>query len=131
MLIGMLFRCMLVVLGSVKRMAVRDFGMVCCFFMMPGGRMLSGFFVMPGGMFVMFGSFLMVFVNCVLFHDGLPVCTNSEDTLPVYQRHDEENVTPFRDDHRPVVASPEAGPSPSKSGEPISPRSMVNSPNNP
>jgi hypothetical protein len=75
MLIGMLFRCMLVVLGGVKRMAVRDFGMVCCFFMMPGRRMFSGFSVMPGGMFVMFSSFLMVFVNCVLFHDGLPVCT--------------------------------------------------------
>jgi hypothetical protein len=36
---------------------------------------LSGFFVVLGGMLVMFSSFLVVFVNCVLFHDGLP-CTN-------------------------------------------------------
>lgn len=75
MLISMLFRSMLVVLGGVKRMAVRDLGMVGCFFMMPGRRMFGGFSVVPGGMFVMFCSFLVVFVNCVLFHDGLSGCT--------------------------------------------------------
>ena len=69
MLIGMLFRSMLVVLGSVKRMAVRDLGMVGCFFMMPGLRMFGGLSVVSGGMFVMFSGFFVVFVNCVLFHD--------------------------------------------------------------
>jgi hypothetical protein len=69
MLIGMLFRSMLVVLGSVKRMAVRDLGMVGCFFMMPGLRMFGGLSVVSGGMFVMFSSFLVVFMNRVLFHD--------------------------------------------------------------
>jgi hypothetical protein len=68
----MLLRSVLVVLGGVQRMAVRDFGMMGCFFVMPGRRMFGGFFVMPGRMFVMFSSFLVVFVNCVLFHDNLP-----------------------------------------------------------
>jgi hypothetical protein len=75
MLIGMLLRSVLVVLGGVQRMAVRDFGMVSCFFMMPGRRMSGGFLVVPRRMFVMFSSFLVVFVNCVLFHDDLPGCT--------------------------------------------------------
>ena len=75
MLIGMLFRSMLVVLGGMKRMAVRDLGMMGCFFMMPGLRMFGGLSVVPGGMFVMFSSFLVMLVNCVLFHDGLPGCT--------------------------------------------------------
>jgi hypothetical protein len=72
MLIGMLFRCMLMVLGGVKRMAVRDLGMVRGLFVMPSLRMFRGFSVVLGGMLVMFGSFLVVFVNCELFHDGLP-----------------------------------------------------------
>jgi len=94
MLIGMLFRSMLVVLGGMKRMAVRDLRMVGCFFMMPGLRMFGGFSVVPGGMFVMFSSFLVVFVNCVLLHDGLP--SNSGYTPRVYQRHNEANVTSYR-----------------------------------
>ena len=75
MLIGMLLRSVLVVLGRVQRMAVRDFGMVSCFFMMPGRGMFGGFSVVPCGMVMMFSSFLVVFVNCVLFHDDLPGCT--------------------------------------------------------
>jgi hypothetical protein len=84
MLIGVLFRSVLVVLGGMKRMAVRDFGMVGCFFMMPGFRMFGGFSVVPGGMFVMFGSFLVMFVDCVLFHGGLPRMRNSGDTPEIY-----------------------------------------------
>jgi hypothetical protein len=45
--------------------------------MMPGLRMFGGFSMVPGGMFVMFSSFLVVFVNCVLFHDGPPRMLNS------------------------------------------------------
>jgi hypothetical protein len=77
MLIGVLFRSVLVVLGGVQGMAVGDFGMVGCFFMMPGLRMLGGFSMVPGGMFVMFSSFLVVFVNGVLFHDGPRRMSNS------------------------------------------------------
>jgi hypothetical protein len=72
MLIGVLFRSVLMVPGGVQRMAVGDFGMVGCFFMMPGLRMFGGFSMMPGGVFVMFSRFLVVFVNCVLFHVGSP-----------------------------------------------------------
>jgi hypothetical protein len=43
MLIGVLFRSVLVMLGGVQRMAMGDFGMVGCFFMMPGLRMFGGF----------------------------------------------------------------------------------------
>ena len=85
MLIGMLFRSVLVVLGGVQRMAVRDFGMVGCFLMMPRLRMFGGFFVVPGGMFVMFSGFLVMFVNCVLFHDRLPGFTISVTNLPMSQ----------------------------------------------
>jgi hypothetical protein len=74
-LIGMLFRGVLVMLSGVQRMAVRNFGMVGCLFMMPGLRMFGGFSVVPGGMVVMFSSFLVVFMNCVLFHDGILGCT--------------------------------------------------------
>jgi hypothetical protein len=77
MLIGVLFRSVFVVLGSVQGMAMGDFGMMGCFFMMPSLRMLGGFSMVPGGMFVMFSSFLVVFVNCVLFHDGPPRMRNS------------------------------------------------------
>jgi hypothetical protein len=93
MLIGMLFRSVLVVLGGVQRMTVRDFGMVGCFFMMPGLRLFGGFSVVRGGMFVMFSSFLVVFVNCELFHDGLPGMRNSGDTSQIYQGGNDENVT--------------------------------------
>ena len=67
------FRSVFVVLSGVKRMAVSDFGVVGCLFMLTGLRMFSGFSVMPGSMFVMFSSVLMVFVNCVVVHDRLPV----------------------------------------------------------
>jgi hypothetical protein len=75
MLIGMLFGGVLVVLGGVQRMPVRNFGMVGCFFMMPRRRMFGGFSVVLSGMIVVFSSFLVVFVNCVLFHDEIPGCT--------------------------------------------------------
>ncbi len=71
----MLFRSMFMMLGRMKRMAVRNLGVMGGFFVMPGLRMFRGFPVMPGGMFVMFSSFLVMFVNCVLFHDGLPRCS--------------------------------------------------------
>jgi hypothetical protein len=75
MLIGVLFGSVLVMLGGVKRMAVRDLGVVGSFFMVPGLCMLRRFFVVLGGMFVMLSSLLVVFVNCVLFHDWLSGCT--------------------------------------------------------
>jgi hypothetical protein len=34
--------------------------------------MFGGLPMMLGGLFVMFSSFLVVIVNCVLFHDRLP-----------------------------------------------------------
>jgi len=72
MLIGVLFRSMFVVPGGVQRMAVRDFGMVGRFFMMPSLRVFRGLTVVPSGVFMMLSSFLVVFVNCVLVHNGLP-----------------------------------------------------------
>jgi hypothetical protein len=75
MLISMLFRSMLMMLSGVKRMAVCDLGMMGCLFMMPRLRMFGGFSVVLGGMFVMFGSFHVVFVNCMLFHEGTPGCS--------------------------------------------------------
>jgi hypothetical protein len=87
MLIGMLFRSMLVMFGGMKRMAVRDLGMMGCFFMMPGLRMFGGLSVVLGGMFVMFSSFLVMFVDCVFFHDGLPGRTvlDTQPSLPTSQ----------------------------------------------
>ena len=64
-----------------------------CLFMMPRLRMFSGFSVVLGGMFVMFGSFHVVFVNSMLFHEGIPGCSVREGTLVAYQRHNEANVT--------------------------------------
>jgi hypothetical protein len=47
--------------------------------------MFGGFFVVPGGMFVMFSSFLVMFVNCVLFHDRLPGFIIPVTNLPMSQ----------------------------------------------
>jgi hypothetical protein len=70
--IGVLFRSVVVVLGGVKRMAMGDVGMVGRFFMLTCFRMFSGFSVMHGSMVVMFSRLLVMFVNCVLFHDEAP-----------------------------------------------------------
>jgi hypothetical protein len=72
MLISMLFGSVLVVLGGAQRMPVCNFGTVGRFFMMPGRRMFGGFSVVLSGMIVVFSSSLVVFMNCVLFHDGIP-----------------------------------------------------------
>jgi hypothetical protein len=56
-------------------MPVRNLGMVGCFFMMPGRRMFGGFSMVLSGMIVVFSSFLVVIVNCVLFHDEILRCT--------------------------------------------------------
>jgi hypothetical protein len=72
----MLLRGMLMVLCGMKRMAVRHLGMVGRCFMLPSLRMFSCFSMMRCGMFVMFGSFLVVFVDCEMFHNGL-LGTNS------------------------------------------------------
>jgi hypothetical protein len=93
MLIGMLFRSVLVVLGGMQRMAVRDFGMMGCFFVTPSLRMFGGFLVVLSGLFVMFSSFLVVFVNCVFFHGRLSRMHNSGDTGKIYQCRSETNVT--------------------------------------
>jgi len=84
MLIGMLFRSVFVVLGGVKRMAMGDFGMMGCFFILTSLRMFSGFSVMLGSMFVMFSSLLVAFVNCVLFHHRLRVHQKSTPGCAVW-----------------------------------------------
>jgi hypothetical protein len=70
-LISVLFRGVFMVLCSMKRMAVRDLGMVGRCFMLPSLRMFSRFSMMRCCMFVMFSGFLVVFVDREMFHNSL------------------------------------------------------------
>jgi hypothetical protein len=65
---------MVVVLGGVKRMTMRDFGMMGGLFMTTGFRMLRCFTMMLGGVFVMFSGFIVMVVNTVLVHGASPRC---------------------------------------------------------
>jgi hypothetical protein len=65
-----LFRSVVVMIGSVQRMAVRDFRVVRGFFVMPGFVMLRRLVVVVGRLFMMMRGFLTVLVNVVI-HDPL------------------------------------------------------------
>jgi len=61
-------------LGSMQRMAVRNFGMVRGLFVIAGLVVLGGFAMMFGGMIVMFGGLFVMFVDLVAVHRLLPCC---------------------------------------------------------
>jgi hypothetical protein len=69
---SVLFRGVLVVLGRVQRMPMRDLGMVRSFFVISGLVVLGGLAMMLGRMLVVVRRFLMVFVNVVTRHRSLP-----------------------------------------------------------
>jgi hypothetical protein len=71
-LVGMLFRCMLVVFGGMKRMAMRHLRMMRRFFVIPGLGVLCRLAVMLGGLLVMFRRLLVMVVDIMAFHSALP-----------------------------------------------------------
>ncbi len=68
MVIGVLLRRMIVMLGRVERVAVRDLRMMRGFFMIAALGVLRGFAMMLGGVVVMVGGFFVVFVDVVTAH---------------------------------------------------------------
>jgi hypothetical protein len=60
----------MVMIGSMQRMAVSDLRMVGCFFVVPRLVMLRRFAMMLGRLLVVVRGLLMVFVNVVI-HDLL------------------------------------------------------------
>jgi hypothetical protein len=67
-MLGVHFRRVVMVVGRVQRMAVRDFRMVRRFFVMPGLVMLGRFAMMLRRLLVMMRGLLVVLVNVVIHH---------------------------------------------------------------
>jgi hypothetical protein len=71
-MLGVFLRSVLVVLGGVQRMSVRDLGMVRGLFVISGLVVLGGFAMVFGGMLVMVRGMLVVLMNVVSAHGVLP-----------------------------------------------------------
>jgi hypothetical protein len=72
MVLGVLFRCVGVMVGRVQRMTVCHLGMMGGFFMIAAFGVLGGFAMMLGGVVVMIGGFFVMFVDVVIVHFLLP-----------------------------------------------------------
>jgi hypothetical protein len=72
MLLGVQLRGVLMVLGGVQRMAVRDLGMVRGLFVMTGLMVFGGFAMVFGRVLVMVRGVFVMLVDLVAFHRCLP-----------------------------------------------------------
>jgi hypothetical protein len=66
---GMLFGSVLMMFGCVKRVTVRNLGMMSCFFMAAALMVLGSFPMVLGGLLMVVRSLLMMVVN--IFHFSL------------------------------------------------------------
>jgi hypothetical protein len=67
-----LLRCVLVVLGRMQGVTVRDLGMMRRFFVIAGPVVLGGFAMMLGRILMMFRRHFVVFMNVMVAHRSLP-----------------------------------------------------------
>ena len=73
MLVGVLFRCMLVVLGGMQMMPMRHLRVMRCLFVIASLVVFCRLAMVFGGMLVVLRGFLMMFMNVVTVHDVLTV----------------------------------------------------------
>jgi len=71
-------RRVLVVLGRMQRMPMRDFGMVCGLVMIAGFMMLRGLAMVLGGVLMVMCGLLVMLVNFVAIHRYLPGMADGE-----------------------------------------------------
>jgi hypothetical protein len=86
-MLGVLLGSVLVVVGRMQRMAVRDLGMVRSLFVIAGFVVLGGLAMMLGGVFMMVRGVLMVLVNVVTAHGCLPGINGRRRALPGSVNH--------------------------------------------
>ncbi len=73
MLVGVLFRCMLVVLGGMQMMPMRHLRVMRGLFVIASLVVFCRLAMVFGGMLVVLRGFLMMFMNVVTVHDVLTV----------------------------------------------------------
>jgi hypothetical protein len=78
---GVLLGSVLVVLGRMQRMAVRDLGMVRGFFVIAGFVMLGRLAMVLGRVLMMIGGVLVMLVNVVTAHGSLSLASAKSQSI--------------------------------------------------